>query len=427
MSRTDAATESLADAGRPTPVLGLTIAHHPDAELLGGRVEVEVGSTLELGRQSDALGQGALADGSISRRHARIEVSSAGHGELLDEGSHNGTHLNGRRVARATLRPGDVVRLGRILLTVDAQRRPAAAAEPLPGFVGWSPAHHRVARVVASVPASVLDLHVWGEPGSGRRSLALATGVANDDVVDLRLSPENPRTGRPPERRVVGFGTAPLTELRQRAKLQDWVARVKSWSFHLPPLRERPADIAALAWEFARRFGGPDAVPSVALVERLCRGRWEWNATQLEAVVERAVLEADERIDVFEGLDALLVTDPEHSRASHNGGARLAVHRDGDWFRLGATQRCSLSNTPLLRRILRALVDTRHGHPGRALHIDTVFESGWPGQKALPDARRNRVHVALTKLRKRGLGDVLQRIDSGYRIDPSVSIEILDN
>jgi pSer/pThr/pTyr-binding forkhead associated (FHA) protein len=56
-----------------------------------------------------------LEDQSVSRRHAVIVDRRPG-ARLLDDRSANGTWVNGRRVAEATLRDRDVIRLGRVML-----------------------------------------------------------------------------------------------------------------------------------------------------------------------------------------------------------------------------------------------------------------------------------------------------------------------
>jgi pSer/pThr/pTyr-binding forkhead associated (FHA) protein len=54
----------------------------------------------------------------VSRRHARITFRD-GVWMIQDLSSTNGTTLNGERVGRATLRPGDILRLGHSLIQVD--------------------------------------------------------------------------------------------------------------------------------------------------------------------------------------------------------------------------------------------------------------------------------------------------------------------
>jgi pSer/pThr/pTyr-binding forkhead associated (FHA) protein len=56
-----------------------------------------------------------LEDQSVSRRHAII-VERGTETRILDDRSANGTFVNGRRVAEATLRDGDAIRIGRVEL-----------------------------------------------------------------------------------------------------------------------------------------------------------------------------------------------------------------------------------------------------------------------------------------------------------------------
>jgi pSer/pThr/pTyr-binding forkhead associated (FHA) protein len=57
-----------------------------------------------------------LDDQSVSRRHAIIHQRPGG-SRILDDRSANGTFVNGRRVTEAELVDGDVVVLGRLVLT----------------------------------------------------------------------------------------------------------------------------------------------------------------------------------------------------------------------------------------------------------------------------------------------------------------------
>jgi pSer/pThr/pTyr-binding forkhead associated (FHA) protein len=57
-----------------------------------------------------------LDDQSVSRRHAIIHQRTTGT-RILDDRSANGTYVNGRRTTAAELTDGDVVVLGRVVLT----------------------------------------------------------------------------------------------------------------------------------------------------------------------------------------------------------------------------------------------------------------------------------------------------------------------
>jgi hypothetical protein len=71
----------------------------------------DLSGTFTVGREAD----NALAltqDSTVSRRHARFEGSADGW-SVTDEGSSNGTYVNGRRVSGTEpLKPGDVVQIG---------------------------------------------------------------------------------------------------------------------------------------------------------------------------------------------------------------------------------------------------------------------------------------------------------------------------
>ena len=65
----------------------------------------------------------------------------------------------------------------------------------------------------------------------------------------------------------------------------------------LPPLRERPADVLALATHFVRRFGEQNGRPQASLddaaLAALAAHRWPGNVRQLQNLVERLVVLAD--------------------------------------------------------------------------------------------------------------------------------------
>ena len=69
-----------------------------------------------LAKKSVSLGRAntndiILDDPRVSRSHARMDCTAQGI-TLEDLGSSNGTRLNGFRIERATLRPGDTISLG---------------------------------------------------------------------------------------------------------------------------------------------------------------------------------------------------------------------------------------------------------------------------------------------------------------------------
>jgi pSer/pThr/pTyr-binding forkhead associated (FHA) protein len=56
----------------------------------------------------------------VSRLHCRVEVGADGEVGVLDLDSTNGTWIDGVRITRAPLRPGGVLRVGRVEFTLEA-------------------------------------------------------------------------------------------------------------------------------------------------------------------------------------------------------------------------------------------------------------------------------------------------------------------
>jgi hypothetical protein len=72
--------------------------------------------TLPLSEEVTTIGSVAgntvvLADPAVSRKHAGIRKVDANY-ELADLGSTNGVYVNGHKVPKKTLEPGDIIRVG---------------------------------------------------------------------------------------------------------------------------------------------------------------------------------------------------------------------------------------------------------------------------------------------------------------------------
>lgn len=72
-----------------------------------------------------------------------------------------------------------------------------------------------------------------------------------------------------------------------------------------------------------------------------------------------------------------------------------------------------LGSRPVQARLLAVLVEAHLDASCPGLDADTLIERVWPGERILQRAARNRLHVALSKLRGAGLGDVLLRDAEG--------------
>jgi predicted component of type VI protein secretion system len=84
--------------------------------------------TTVIGRRPDCNLQIPAKD--VSRLHCQIAIEGSAV-TLKDLGSTNGTYVNGERVEEAVLRPGDKVRVGPVVFTVQIDGQPAVI-EPEP-------------------------------------------------------------------------------------------------------------------------------------------------------------------------------------------------------------------------------------------------------------------------------------------------------
>lgn len=99
---------------------------------------------------------------------------------------------------------------------------------------------------------------------------------------------------------------------------------------------------------------------------------------------------------------------------------RIVLGHNGEWLETPNGMRHALGSRRPLRRMLLALAAARHDRAGATLTTEELLRAGWPGENPFPEAGNNRVYVAISTLRKLGLGDLLQRWDNGYRLDPAV-------
>jgi DNA-binding NtrC family response regulator len=117
-------------------------------------------------------------------------------------------------------------------------------------------------------------------------------------VEEGRVTPVGTTTSRAVDVRLVAATNRPLEEMASRGEFRnDLLYRLQVVTLRLPPLRERRADIPALAIHFidelARRHERPVRSLSVAARRALVAYDWPGNARELRNVLERAVVLAD--------------------------------------------------------------------------------------------------------------------------------------
>ena len=95
--------------------------------------------------------------------------------------------------------------------------------------------------------------------------------------------------------RILATSNRDLAQAVREGKFrEDLLYRLNVVNLRLPPLRERPADVVALAEHFARKYAKANGVPerplSAEARRRLGQHRWPGNVRELENAIHRAVL-----------------------------------------------------------------------------------------------------------------------------------------
>jgi DNA-binding NtrC family response regulator len=171
MQTTETDPKLEAPASEEGDVLTLTIVHHPDAGVCGAREPTPAGRRLVLGRADDCAFPGAFDGPRVSRRHAEL-ASDGARLALRDLESRNGTFVNGERVDDASLAPGDVVRIGHVVLSVGLAPQ-TWSDPPSDTLVGASYALALVKRQIVAAAASPI-VTIVGETGVGKELVARA-------------------------------------------------------------------------------------------------------------------------------------------------------------------------------------------------------------------------------------------------------------
>lgn len=145
------------------------------ASVLHCPVQTQVGTyfalerVLRFGRVAAAGVDAVIADPKMSRHHATLTLTGLVV-ELRDEGSSNGTQVNGVRISTQALEPGDIVRMGSTLLELGVAAPQARRAGS--SMVGSSPAFLAALDRADRVAPSDLPVLILGETGTGKDVVA---------------------------------------------------------------------------------------------------------------------------------------------------------------------------------------------------------------------------------------------------------------
>jgi two-component system nitrogen regulation response regulator GlnG len=170
---------------------------------------------------------------------------------------------------------------------------------------------------LGAVPRERVDGELFGQGGEDLGKLVEADGgtLFLDEIGDMPLDSQtrllrvfdgaepaiNPRTGRPPDARVIAATNRDLRGLiAQGLFREDLYFRLNVAPIRLPPLRERLDDIPDLARAFllrANREGLPSKTIQQTAIDRLKLHTWPGNVRELENLIRRiCALYADESI-----------------------------------------------------------------------------------------------------------------------------------
>lgn len=170
------------------------------------------------------------------------------------------------------------------------------------------------------------------------------------------------------------------------------------------------------------------------------------NASALFAEARTLVAETDPLHVTIGIIEATLTGGPlplfARESAKVSWDARLALHRyertvgvvsspdesverctyrvasDGTWIEHEDGRRISCQTRLATQRLLAALARARNETPGRTIPLSDLIAVGWPGERLQEAAGKNRLRVALSWMRKNGLGRALASAANGYLLNP---------
>lgn len=157
---------------RPSAAASLVLVFSAGEFLLPPRRYTPGREALIIGREAQK-GISLPGDPQASRKHASVHKSPAGGLRIVDEGSSNGTSVNGRRITESTLVDGDVIMVGDSLMVVSVEPQELGDA-PVPELLGTSAATRRLRALLAQVAPSDATVLLMGESGSGKEVAARA-------------------------------------------------------------------------------------------------------------------------------------------------------------------------------------------------------------------------------------------------------------
>ncbi len=148
----------------------LTVVHSPDASKV--RQTLVLSETLVIGREGDAP-LGGISDRRLSRRHASLTPKGE-QVELLDNDSHNGMFVDGKKIKNVSTNKRRVIRLGDTLLLLERDDPTSLECSDRATLIGESRVFIEACLKAKSAAASKLPVLLLGETGVGKEVFARA-------------------------------------------------------------------------------------------------------------------------------------------------------------------------------------------------------------------------------------------------------------
>ncbi len=321
----------------------------------------------ELARLRVAVDQGVQLDGIVARSHAMAEVldlvrrvAPTPTTVLITGASGTGKEVIARALHR--LSP----RRNRPFVAVNCAAIPETLLESeLFGHVrgAFTDAHSETAGVLREAEGGTLLLDEVGEMPLGLQPKILRA------LQEREVRPVGASKSVPVDVRIVAATNRDLgAAVVARTFREDLYYRLNVVGVHLPPLRDRPEDIPALAQKFlsrhAERMGKPIKGYEESAMRALLSYPWPGNVRELENVVERAVTLATRS-------QIILADLPD----------AIPIHRDTDFLSQAAARQMSMEE--LQRAYLHCVLERTGGNKLRAaqfLGVDRKTIYRWLGQ-----------------------------------------------
>jgi tetratricopeptide (TPR) repeat protein len=180
-----------------------------------------------------------------------------------------------------------------------------------------------------------------------------------------------------------------------------------------------------------QHYGGDDYQAALAVAGEIYADMADWvrelDATRPAARLWAAIPGLDERSLIWSARTTALAARCDELRLAVRVATRchewccastgtLVVSNDCTRGRMPDGLTFDLSDKPALAALLRRLVLARLDRERPELSIEALVAVAWPGEKISESAAKNRLHVALSKLRTTGLGAALVTTKGGYAL-----------